>query len=83
MEWIKVEDRLPDVHPADGFGEYYESELMVVAFEWNNKIRYEIAKYTKGRDSSDDEFWESWWCPEAGDIVINVVAWAEFDKYNK
>lgn len=77
MDWININERLPDVTPADGFGEYYESELVLVAFEHNGKIFYEVANFTKGRDE-DGEFWESWYVPQAEYVVVGVVAWMEF-----
>jgi len=81
MDWIDVNDKKPSVEPADGFGEYYESRLMLVAFKHNEKIFYEVAKFTKGRDTTDGEFWESWYVPQAEDIVQNVIAWREFPLF--
>ena len=78
MNWIKTSKKLPDVEPADGFGEYYESSLKLVAFRHNDKIFYEVAKYTKGRDTTEGEFWESWYVPQAEDVVVGVIAWMDF-----
>lgn len=82
MNWIDINDKKPNVESADGFGEYYESELVLVAFEDNRKIFYEVAKFTKGRDSKDNDFWESWYVPQAEDVVVNVVAWMPFPFFS-
>jgi len=82
MNWINVNDKKPHVEPADGSGVYYESRLMLVAFKHNKKIFYEVAKFTKGRDTADEEFWESWYAPQAEDIVENVIAWMEFQLFD-
>lgn len=85
MNWISVKERLPDVEPASSFGEYYESKLMVVAYHtsplYRSEIHYELAKFTKGRESAEDDFWEDWYVPEADDTIENVVAWMEFEPY--
>lgn len=83
MDWIKNTDGLPDVKEADSFGEYYESELLLVAYEHNKKIHYELVKFTKGRDSEDEDYWHSWYCPAAEDIVQNVLAWRTLEPYIK
>lgn len=83
IEWIDVSEKLPDVKPADGFGEYYESEIVLVAFNNGGRIMYEVAKFTKGRDTVEGEFWESWYVPQADDVVVNVVAWLPFKPYSQ
>lgn len=82
MEWINVNKRLPKVEPADGLEEYYESKLLLIAFKHNGCVSYEVAKYTKGRDTEDGEFWESWYVPQAEDVVNNVMAWMPFPFYS-
>lgn len=82
MNWVDIDKQLPNVEPADGFGEYYESQLVLVAFKQGGSIYYEVAKYTKGRDTTEGEFWSSWYVPQAEDIVLNVIAWIPFPFYS-
>ena len=82
MNWVNIKEDLPKLEPADGFGEYYESELVIVAFKDKGKVFYEVAKFTKGRDTTDGEFWELWYAPQAEDIVNNVIAWFPFPFYS-
>lgn len=81
-QWVNIEDNLPEVKSAPGFGEYYESRLVLVAFLQNEKISYEVAKYTKGRDTVEGGFWESWYVPQADDVVENVIGWLPFSFYS-
>lgn len=86
MDWVKInsEHDLPNVKPAMplDFGNYHESELVLVAYISGGKIEYELAKFTMGRDSEDEDMWQTWYCPAAEDIVENVFAWMPFTKYN-
>lgn len=84
MNWTTINSQhdLPDVERAQGFGDYYESELFLVAYTSGGNIEYELAKFTAGRDSKDEDMWQSWYCPAAEDIVENVVAWMPFTKYD-
>lgn len=84
MTWTTINSihDLPNVKPAQGFGYYYESDLVLVAYDVGSNIHYELAKFTMGKDSEDEDMWESWYCPAAEDIVENVFAWMPFTKYN-
>lgn len=82
--WVKTKDKLPVVIKNESsFSEYNESELVLVAFKHRDSIMYEIAKFTKGRDTTEGEYWHSWYCPAADDCVDNVIAWMPFEKFNE
>jgi hypothetical protein len=77
-KWINVNDALPHVNEKHGFGEYFESEEVLAAIKGGKN--YEVVVYAKGRDTEDDEFWESWFSKNCDDVMPNVTHWMPFEK---
>jgi hypothetical protein len=72
MEWISVNEKLPEMKPYKGFTNYQESEICVVLIKSKTP---EIALLNGNIEDEGDGIYKSWYCPQTDDIVENVTHW--------
>ena len=70
MEWIKVEDRMPDVLKAGN--NYNKSKKVIGLINGEEEL---ILELNSGFD--DDGYWQTWYCHAYDDCVSDVTHWCD------
>ena len=73
MNWINVNDRMPEVESASNCSSESVSEEVVVLIGDETLI----ASFTTG---TEDGGWENWYCRAYEDSVENVTHWLELPE---